>query len=218
MGLRITRKLNRSFSALLVCAGAMILSSNAMATLLAPGATVAPGATASPAGATLVVDSGLQPFTSVDTTSFSGTLRTRVYNNDAGNPFGPTGLTFTFLLTNNGPDSLERLVTINYTTLLTDVGVNQAAVVGAAPVAVDRSVSGKVIGWDYTGSPGVGPGGNSTLLVVHTNALLFQQVSNSVINGSVASVSSFGPLVPEPATLGLASIAFLGLVARRRSN
>ena len=87
----------------------------------------------------------------------------------------------------------------------------------APPVSVDRSLAGKVIGWDYTGSPGVGPGGNSTLLVVHTNALLFQTVSNSVINGSVASVSSFGPSVPEPATLGLASVAFLGLIARRRS-
>ena len=80
----------------------------------------------------MVVDSGIQPFTSVDTTSFSGSLRTRVYNNDPGNPFGPTGLTFTFLLTNNGPDVLERLVTINYTGLLTDVGLNQASVPGGA--------------------------------------------------------------------------------------
>jgi len=196
----------------------MVLSSNAMATLLAPGATVAPSPTASPTGAALIVDSGLKPFASVDGTSFSGTLRTRVYNNDPGNPFGATGLTFTFLLTNNGPDALERLVTINYTGLLTDVGINQAAVAGAAPVAVDRSLAGKVVGWDYTGSPGVTPGGNSTLLVLHTNALLFATVNNSIINGSVASVSSFGPAVPEPATLGLAGIAFLGLVARRRSN
>ncbi|MBC8107911.1 MAG: PEP-CTERM sorting domain-containing protein [Anaerolineae bacterium] len=190
-----------------------------MATLLGPGATVAPGPTATPAGAALIVDSGAQPFTSVDTVSFSGTLRTRVYSADPGNPFGATGLTFTFLLTNNGPDALERLVTINYGGYLTDVGVNLALVPGALPIAVDRSANGKVVGWDYTGGPGIGPGGNSTLLVIHTDATQFVPATNSVINGSVAVVPSFGPLpIPEPASMGLAGIALLGLVARRRSN
>jgi hypothetical protein len=216
MGLR---SLNRSISALIVCAGVLFLSTNAMATLLAPGGTVAPGATASPGGAALVVDSGAQPFAAVDATSFSGTLRTQVYSNDAGNPFGVNALTFTFLLTNNGPDALERLVTISYTGYNIDVGVNAALVPGAVPLAVDRSANGKVIGWDYTGGPGVGPGGNSTLLVIHTNATQFVPVQNSVINGSVAVVASFGPApIPEPATLGLAGIAMLGLIARRRSN
>lgn len=218
MGLRFTRTLSRSISALIVCAGAMFLSSSAMATLLAPGATVAPGATASPAGAALVIDSNLQPFASVDGTSFSGTLRTRVYTADAGNPFGANALTFTFLLTNNGPDALERLVTINYSGYQTDVGINQALVPGAGPLSVDRAANGKVLGWDYTGGPGIGAGGNSTLLVVHTNAVLFVPVNNSVINGSVATVASFGPApIPEPASIGLAGVALLGLV-RRRSN
>ena len=109
-------------------------------------------------------------------------------------------------------------MTIDYATLLTDVGVNAAAVPGATPTSIDRSVDGKTVGWDYTTSPGVTPGGNSVLLVLHTNALQFQNVTNSVINGSFATVASFGPAVPEPATLGLAGVAFLGLVARRRSN
>jgi hypothetical protein len=196
----------------------MVLSSSAFATLLAPGGTVAPGATPSPAGAALVVDSGAQPFASVDGTSFSGTLRTQVYTNDAGNPFGLGGYTFTYLLTNNGPDALERLVTVNFSNWSTDVGVNAALVPGAVPVSVDRSAGvGKTIGWDYTGSAGVGPGGNSALLVVHTNATGFLPVQNSVINGSVAVVNSFGPnLFPEPASLGLIGLAGLGMIRRRK--
>jgi len=196
----------------------MLISTNAMAALLAPGTTIPPSPTASPTGATQLGDTGAVAFTSADLTSFSGSLRTRVYNNDPGNPFGATGLTFTYLLTNNGPDALQRLVTINFTGLSTDVGVNPASVAGAPPTSIDRSVDGKTIGWDYTTSPGVTPGGNSVLLVAHTNALQFQNVTNSVINGSFATVASLGPAVPEPATIGLAGVAFLGLVARRRSN
>jgi hypothetical protein len=193
-----------------------MLSSSAMATLLAPGSTVAPSPTASPAGAALVVSSGAQPFASVDGTSFSGTLTTNVYTADAGNPFGLNVLTFTYLLTNAGPDALERLVTVNFQGYGTDVSVN-GAFAGALPTSADRSANGRVVGWDYTGGPGIPGGGSSTLLVIHTDATLHVAVQNSVINGSVAVVNSFGPApIPEPATLGLAGIATLGLVIRRR--
>jgi len=212
MGLRFTRTVRNTLAGLLVA----MLSSSAMATLLAPGGTVVPSATGSPAGAALVVSSGAQPFSSVDGSSFSGTLRTEVYTNDAGNPFGLSSLTFTYLLTNAGPDALERLVTINFQGYNTDVSVN-GVVTGSVPIAVDRSANGRVVGWDWTGGPGVPGGGNSTLLVIHTNATQHVAVQNSVINGSVATVNSFGPVpIPEPATLGLAGIATLGLVIRRR--
>ncbi|CAN5647222.1 hypothetical protein BH09PLA1_BH09PLA1_06170 [soil metagenome] len=219
MGLRFNKTFSRSISALAVFAGAMFISANAIAAPLAPGGTVAPTGTGSPAGAALVVDSGAQPFASVDGTSFSGTLRTRVYNQDAGNPFGANALTFTFVLTNNGPDSLERLVTINYGGYQTNANFNNILVPGLTPSSVDRSANGKVVGWDYTNAGGVAPGGTSSMLVLYTNAIQFVPATNSIINGSVATVPSFGPLpIPEPATLGLASIAGLGLLIRRRSN
>ena len=217
MGLRFTRNLSGSLKTLLVAAAVTMLSSNALATLLAPSGTVVPSPTASPTGAALVVDSGAQPFNSVDGSSFSGTLRTQVFTNDIGNPFGLTGLTFTYLLTNNGPDALERLVTVNFQGYSTDVAVNNVLVPGAIPVSVDRSANGRVVGWDYTGGPGIGAGGNSSLLVIHTDALQHVAVQNSVINGSVAVVASFGPIpIPEPAALGLAGLAAFGMIRRRK--
>ena len=219
MGLRITRKISRSISALLVCAGAMFLSTQVFAAPLPPGGTVVPTPTGSPTGAALILDSGPQPFVSVDTTSFSGTLQTRVFSNDAGNPFGANALTFTFVLTNNGPDALERLVTINYFGYQLNAAFNNVLVPGAVPNAVDRSANEKVVGWDYTGAGGVGAGGSSALLVLHTNALQAVTVTNSVINGSVATVTSFGPIpIPEPTSLALVGIAGLCMLARRRSN
>ncbi len=217
MGLRFTRNLSGSLKTLLVAAAVTMLSSNALATLLGPSGTVVPSPTGSPTGAALVVDSGAQPFNSVDGSSFSGTLRTQVFTNDVGNPFGLTGLTFTYLLTNNGPDALERLVTVNFQGYQTDVSVNNVLVPGAIPVSVDRSANGRVVGWDYTGGPGIGAGGNSSLLVIHTDALQHVAVQNSVINGSVAVVASFGPIpIPEPAALGLAGLAAFGMIRRRK--
>ena len=110
-----------------------------------------------------------------------------------------------------------RLVTINYTGLLTDVGVNPASVAGATPTSIDRSVDGKTVGWDYTTSPGVTPGGNSVLLVLHTNALQFQNVTNSVINGSFATVPASArrfPSQPPLAWRPSRSWAWLPVAAR----
>jgi MYXO-CTERM domain-containing protein len=108
-------------------------------------------------------------------------------------------------------------VTVNFQGYSTDVAVNNVLVPGAIPVSVDRSANGRVVGWDYTGGPGIGAGGNSSLLVVHTDALQHVAVQNSVINGSVAVVASFGPIpIPEPAALGLAGLAAFGMIRRRK--
>jgi hypothetical protein len=204
--------------ALAMVAFALIGTTPAWAVLLGPGGAVAPTPTVSPAGATLLADTGAVPFTAVDGISFAGTLRSRVYNADPANPFGPAALTFTFLLTNAGPDTLERLVTVDYSGFLTDANFSSSAPPGAIPITVDRSVSGKVVGWDYTGVGGIAAGGASATLVLHTNAPLFKPVVNSIINGSVATAASFGPDIPEPTTLSAIGVAGLALIARRRSR
>ena len=215
MGVDSIRRTSKSFLAV-TAAMLMLGATQAFAALLAPGGAVAPTAGPGPAGAQ-VANSGPVVFVALDATSFSGTLTTRVFNNDPANPFGANRLTFAYQLTNNGPDSLERFVSIDFTGYQTDVNTFGPGI--AAPI-VDRGASGKVVGWDYTNAPnGIPAGQSSSVLYVHTNATQFVPVQNSVINGSVASVASFGPFpIPEPSTLGVVGIAGLALVARRRTR
>ena len=57
----------------------------------------------------------------------------------------------------------------------------------------------------------------ANLLVVQTNAQQFQPSVSSVIDGSTATVPSFGPFqVPEPASLGLVALAASLVAGRRR--
>ena len=87
------------------------------------------------------------------------------------------------------------------------------------PSSAERDLTGDVVGFNYSNPPlGLGqipPGGNSSLLVVHTNAPFYQQGLLSVIDGTTATVQSLVPL-PEPAALGVLAVAGLALVRRRR--
>lgn len=147
---------------------------------------------------------------------FSGTLTSRVLNNDASNPFGPTGLTFTYEITNaaSSVHVLHRLSSSNYTGFNTDVSFGPAP--GVQPAQADRTTA-DVVGFNFVEPAGGGsglitPGTQSRLLVVQTNAT--QHISSfvSLINGGVSTVPSFSP-VPEPGTWILATIGLLGLVA-----
>ena len=204
---------------LVVCASTItaLTAAESQATLLVPGTTVAPSAT-SLAGATLIFDSGPQPFTSVDGKSFSGSLQTRIYTSDPFSPFGLSTLTFTWQISNNGPDALERYICVRNQHNITDVCVI-ATSDEAVPSAVDRSINAAVVGWDYSNTAGIPAGGRSALLVMHTNVLQYYPRIHSVINGSVATVNSFGPgplTEPEPgAALIYISIAPIALARRR---
>jgi hypothetical protein len=177
-------------------------SSESRATILPPGGSVVPSRTASPFGAALAVDSGAVPFASVDGSSFTGTLRTQVYMHDANNPFGLNFMTFVFVLADDGPDALERLVTIDFPLdYQIDVAFSDL-IPGVIPATVDRSTvsanRARVIGWNWPASSALGAQQQSPLLVIHTSAPYFVPTLASVIDGSVATVPSFGLYVPEP--------------------
>ncbi len=202
--------------ALFVCLAA--LAAPALAVPLFPGATAFAVGEPDPIGGIVVAGGVPVPFA---TAQYSGTLTSTVLAGDASNPYG--GLTFTYLLTNDAVSSgeIERLTINDYLGFLTDVSF-QIPTVDIVPTLNNRSIAGDVLGFTFIGAPvGAGtltPGTTSALLVVQTDAPLFEPTFASVIDGTVVSVASFGPLVPEPSTLVLAGmgLASLPLVARMR--
>jgi len=151
---------------------------------------------------------------------FSGTLTTTVLTNDVNNPWGPNALTFTFLLQNNASsiDEIGRLTINDFTGFLTDVSYQLGG--GQAPAIADRNPAGDVVGFSFFGAPiGSGllrPGATSELLVIQTNATIFNVSFASVIDGGVAMAPTYAP-VPEPATLALVALGGLAMLRRRRN-
>lgn len=150
--------------------------------------------------------------------TFSGTLTSRVLAGDPSNGLG--GLTFTYLLTNNdvSPDAIHRLTVNGYNGFLTD-GSYQAGP-GQVPTTVDRSNNGDVVGFGFIGAPlGFGalmPNATSALLVVQTDAPAWQQTFASVIDGTVTTVGTYSPVIPEPVTMGLMALGMGFVLIRRR--
>ena len=153
------------------------------------------------------------------TATFSGTLTSNVLSGDPSNPFGPAGLTFTYLLHNNAAsvNVNARLTVTDWTGFLTDASF-QAPTVGVRPTYVDR-LTPDVVGFSFLSAPiGFGPitpGANSALLVIQTNATTCVPTIANVIDGAVATVNTYGP-APEPCTIALLGLGGLALIRRRR--
>jgi len=206
-----------------ILAGSMlgILSAAAIGAPLAPGGTLNP-APGEPdlAGANLLATTGAVPFLATPAV-FSGTLVSSVYNNDPTNPNGPNALTFAYQVNSDASsiNAIHRLTVGGYTGFLTDASY-QTPVSGLAPTFIDRPTAA-FLGFSFFGAPiGQGtlpPGASTALLVVQTNATQYTQALANVIDGGQANnIPSLGPLIPEPASAGLALLAAGGLLARRR--
>lgn len=196
-------------------AGVLLLAGSAQGALINVGQTLfpAPGET-DPTGPYVVVASLAQPF---NTGTFSGVLTSQVLMGDTSNLLG--GLTFTYRVSNNqGSQNVEARLTVNgYTGWTTDGGY-QIPLTGLSPALADRQTA-DVVGFSFLSAPlGVGPiqpGQQSTLLVVQTNAPTWTGSFASVIDGTVATIPTFGP-APEPATLTLLALSAAALIRRRR--
>ena len=200
---------------LVVLAAIACMAGSAVAAPLLQGAAMWPvAAEPDPVGGVILAQVAA-PFAGP---KFSGTVTSTVLAGDASNPLG--GLTFTYLLQNNANsiDEIGRFTINDFAGFLTDVSFQVGP--GLPPAIVDRNTAGDVIGFSFFGPPiGAGllaPGQFSALLVVQTNATIFNQTFVSVIDGGVAMAPSFAPL-PEPATLGLLVLGGLALIRRRRN-
>jgi hypothetical protein len=155
--------------------------------------------------------------------TFTGTLTSTVIAGDTSNPYG--GLTFVYQVTSAvgiPSGEIDRVTVNGYAGFLVDASYQSPPLAGLAPTINNRSASGDVVGFSFIGFPvgpgTVQPGMTSALLVLQTDAQFYQPTVASVIDGSVAMVSSFSPAVPEPGTLtlGLFGLGALMLYALRR--
>jgi len=215
-----------------------IFASVGNATTLTPGQSVcATGCTFTPiqdfaAGiffTSPIADTGPLAFTA-NSGAFSGTLEEWVARD-----LNTGGLDFLYQVVNNAKsaDSIEHVSVTSYAGFTTDVGFCSNPGGGGtdpcgnplglpngtmAPTNITRSTASTV---DFSFlSVGLGPGVKSYDLVVKTNATRFGPGFTSVIDGGVASVSTFAPAssVPEPVSGGLllGGLFSVGLFVARR--
>ncbi len=203
----------------------VIFVAPASATPISAGQSINAVGENEPVGGTVLGGTGVP--LSFSSPTFSGTLASSVISGDTSNPYG--GLTFTYLLSNDSvsPDQMERITINSFAGFATDVSFLYPGP-GVDPTVSDRSVSGNTIGFSFIGPPlsllgTVQPGQVSALLVVQTDATHWAATTAQVIDGSVATVPSYGPvaLIPEPSTLVLAGFGLLAVGvagARRRGR
>jgi hypothetical protein len=133
--------------------------------------------------------------------TFAGILFSSVYSGDTSNPWG--GLTFIYQLFNNGPDAIERLTLSSYAGFLTDVSYASTQG-GIVPLNAVRTFAGNQISFNFRDPAEQGtllPGSHSTLLIIQTDSMVYQNSLAGVINSSTANAATFAPAaVPEPAT------------------
>lgn len=159
----------------------------------------------------------LQSYTSG---TLSGGVVSAVITGDAANPHG--GLTFLYEILNSGLDAVSALSIPTFTGATVTVRENSSSG-GVTPVAALRDASGSPVSFFFNSSTApftsIPSGGNSSFLLIHTDAAAFTTGSATVVGDTgFASVNVFMP-VPEPAAYAtVCGLGLLGLAAWRRRN
>jgi len=169
----------------------------AHASILNNGDTVAPSFLF-PGGDLLVSYSG-----SINTNTFTANYTQWVYA-DPNNTFCAGCLDFVYQFTNNGPDLLERFSMYNFVNFRVDAGYDPST--GAhAPITVNRTTDGTVIGFNYNGADNIFAGETTPMLIIETDAVSYRDGFVTAQDGNAGFGFAYAPgaVTPEPASLGL---------------
>jgi hypothetical protein len=196
---------------------ALSMASLASATVLTPGSAGAPDPFSN-AGWTLLATTGSQALSSG---TFTANATSWVYS-DSANTFCAGCLDFVYMVTRTGgADPIERITAGSFTGYSVDAGVVTSSP-GFAPLTVDRSASGSVIGFNYQNAANLTGTQSTQLLVIETNATAFTAGLLSVQDQLAANGVGFQPAAatPEPVSMSLlgGGLALIGLGRWRRNK
>ena len=157
--------------------------------------------------------------------STSGTISTPTFTTDytqwvyadPGNTWCAGCLDFVYQFTDHGPRTNERFSMSSFAGVMADVGTDPFGM--HDPDGIDRSLSGAVIGFNYTASNEIAAGETTPWLVIETDALTYTNGFVSAQDGTAGFGVAYAPsVVPEPSTLALVGGGFtlLGGVLRKK--
>jgi hypothetical protein len=196
---------------------ALSMASLASATVLTPGSSGAPDPFSN-AGWTLLATTGSQALSSG---TFTANATSWVYS-DSANTFCAGCLDFVYMVTRTGGnDPIERITAGSFAGYSVDAGVVTSSP-GFAPLTVDRSANGGVVGFNYQNAANLTGTESTQLLVIQTNATSFTAGLMSVQDQLSANGVGFQPsaATPEPVSMSLlgGGLALIGLGRWRRNN